>query len=396
MLVAAVPAYAALEVALFVLIVSACLLLASCRLDEAVTRQFLLPMLAGSAIFYGIVTLMVWAAGWAVEGHRPPWPEPLHNFINRRFLNDWQTWLLPLLPALLFVTISRCRPGLHRSLTFAYFALLWALLLYSLGRATLYAQLGCMLLMPILFGRSGLRWSAIQLAAALLGLLLLIFAFGMNPFAAAGAPTDRLLNLQPSGRIQLWTASWQLIREYPLLGAGPMHFAALPAVVHAHPHNFPLQFAAEWGLPAALLLFSTLGWLAWKWLTFARIRVRDSHCPRWESLLLISLTASMAAAAANSLLAGTAVTPMSQIMLVLIVGLAGALYPKQPPAPAGYATARLAKAWLVATLAAAIWLGGFTSYELTKYIENKLEGTEFVGGGWSPRFWRQGKLIAPP
>lgn len=389
--VATTPAYAALELTQFILVVSACLLLGVNRPSESYIRRFLLPVLAGSAIFFGIVTLMVLAAGWAAEGHQPPWPEPLHNFINRRFMNDWQTWLLPLLPAVLFAQVGRCWNGFHRCLSLAYFGLLWALLLYSLGRATLYAQISCVLLIPLLFGRNGFRWSAIQIVAASLGLLLLILAFGMNPFSSAGAATDRLVSLDSPGRIELWALSWELIREHPLLGVGPMHFAAQAHATNAHPHNFVLQFAVEWGIPATIILFGTLAWAAWKWLRFAQTSSRDSDCPPWKVFLLISLTASMAAAAANSLLAGTAVMPMSQIMLILIVGLACALYEK--PSPAARQSPRLAKAWLALVAAATLWLGGFTSYELVNYLDNHLEGTEFVGGGWYPRFWRQGRLL---
>lgn len=391
---ASVPAHALTEVALFMLTISACLLLGTACPTEKDIRSFLLPCLAGSGIFYGIVTLVTWAAGWAVEGHQPPWPEPIHNFINRRFMNDWQTWLLPLLPALLFARVPLCRPALHQTLTIAYFALLWALLLYSLGRATLYAQLGCVLLIPLLFGRIGLRWSGLQLAAALLGLLLLIFAFGMNPFgtSGAGAPTDRLMTFESPGRIMLWTLSWELIRENPLVGIGPMQFAAIPGHLHAHPHSFPLQIAVEWGIPAAVLLAGSLIYAAWKWLCFARARAGDPQCPPWEAFLLMSLTGSIAAASANSLLAGTAVTPMSQLMLILVVGLGCALYRRGQPAIAKRRQ-HLAKAWCAATLAAAIWLAGFTTYEISRYTFNDVAGTRAAGGGWYPRYWRQGRLL---
>lgn len=392
--VAQIPEYAALELALFTTTVSACLLLGNKRLSERQLRGVVLPTFIGSTVFYGIVTLMVWAAGWAVEGDQPPWPEPLHNFVNHRFLNDWQTWLLPFLPAVLFAKIPRCRDAFHRSLSITYFAFLWALLLYSLGRATLYAQLGCLLLIPLLFGRQGLRWSTIQLGASLLGLLLLILLLGMNPFAE-GSRAERLVSLNSSGRTELWVISLQLIAEHPLLGIGPMQFAALPNVTFAHPHNLVLQVAVEWGIPAALLLFGALLWAALHWLAFARRRVASPDCPRWEAFLLMSLTASMTAASANSLLAGTAHTPMSQLMLLLVVGCAYALYRQHHP-PEPHKWRLIPRLWIAATLAAAAWLGGFTTYELVHYIGNDLRGTDYVDGGWVPRFWRVGKLKTVP
>ena len=90
---------------------------------------------------------------------------------------------------------------------------------------------------------------------------------------------------------------------------------------------------------------------------------------------------------------------MSQIMLTVIVGTSYALFRAHNPAPRKSLVPALAHAWQVLALLSAFWLGGFTSYELKSYLGNNLEGTAFVGGGWSPRYWRHGKLIivtSPP
>jgi O-antigen ligase len=294
------------------------------------------------------------------------------------------------MPAILFMHLPYCRQSLHRALAISYFSLLWALLFYTFGRAALFAQIGCLLLIPALFGRKGVHWTGLQLIAGLGGLALLFLAFGINPFDP-GSPTSRLVSLDDEARLALWATSIDLISRHPLIGIGPMQFAAIPGVPNAHPHNLPLQIAVEWGIPAALLLGGTLVWSGWKWIAFARRRASDTDCPRWEAFLLMSLTASIAAATATSLVAGTAHTPMSQLMLIIVVGTAYALYRRNHPADVGK-WRRLVAIWLCAILFATIWLAGFTTYELLHYLENDLQGTEHVGGGWIPRFWRVGKL----
>lgn len=388
---AASPVYALVEVTLFVLLVAAVALAGRECYNENQLRRLLLPLLGGSAVLYGTVTIMIWLIGLVAEGHRPPWPEPMHNFVNPRFMNDWQTWLLPLLPAALYAVVPNCRPLYLRCLLIAYFALLWALLFRSLGRATLYSQLACLVLVPTVFGRAGLKWAGLQAMTALLGLLLFILAFGLAPSPQTGAPAERLVSLNPAGRLELWVRSWELIQANPWLGVGPMQFAAEPGITLAHPHNAVLQVMVEWGVPAGLALLTTLAWAGWKWLRFAQRIASDKRCPAWRAALLISLTAAIAAASANSLLAGVVVMPMSQIMLPLVVGLALSLYPKRND-PQSKPDLNL-KLWRGAVLASSLWLGSITAYEVTYYLKNNIEGTEFVGGGWIPRFWMQGKLL---
>jgi O-antigen ligase len=48
-------------------------------------------------------------------------------------------------------------------------------------------------------------------------------------------------------RWTLWRISMEAALAHPLLGIGPMHFAYVDNGEGAHPHNFWLQLAAEWG-----------------------------------------------------------------------------------------------------------------------------------------------------
>ncbi|MEX0731064.1 MAG: O-antigen ligase family protein [Aquisalimonadaceae bacterium] len=391
---AVVPTYAYLEVSLLVLMVAAIHVIGNSTDKHDLIRTPTLPILAIGACLYGLVALMILTAGWAYEGE-PVWPEPIHNFVNIRFLNQWQSWMLPLLPALLFAGIPRCRPWLLRSCLLLYFGLLWALLFYSAGRGTLYAITCATALVILFFGRAGLRWGVLQIAMATTGLVLAALIFGMDlPFASGESSRGtRVMSFQSPGRVVLWTVSADLIRESPWFGIGPMQFATLQLPIAAHPHNLPIQIAVEWGIPAALILSGLLLWLLFRWLRFARHRVRSTDCPAWERYFIISLTCSLLTAGGHSLLSGIVVMPMSQIMLVLTCGLAVGWYRRYNTTDPVAENPTILGMWRITLLGSAIWLWGFGGLELSNHRYNDEIGVVAANGHYQPRFWRQGKLI---
>ncbi len=77
-----------------------------------------------------------------------------------------------------------------------------------------------------------------------------------------------------SGRTVMWTLTWRIIREHPLRGVGlgnvREHYDVqrlkadppLPTKPSRNPHNELLRVAAELGLPAAVVLWVAILWLA--------------------------------------------------------------------------------------------------------------------------------------
>jgi O-antigen ligase len=97
-----------------------------------------------------------------------------------------------------------------------------------------------------------------MLAVAAIGLI----AAAVSYFSANADRTTALLQ-----RVTLWRDVWQLIEAHPLLGVGfgQLNFAwtltPLPnrsQDVFDHAHNLPLHWAAEFGIPIALLLLALL------------------------------------------------------------------------------------------------------------------------------------------
>lgn len=62
-------------------------------------------------------------------------------------------------------------------------------------------------------------------------------------------------------RLHWWAAAFQIVSRFPLFGSGPGTFSQLfsafmePGIKSQYAHNFYLQTASEWGVPAALIFF---------------------------------------------------------------------------------------------------------------------------------------------
>jgi hypothetical protein len=95
-----------------------------------------------------------------------------------------------------------------------------------------------------------------------------------------------------------------------------MHFAYTHNPIAAHPHNFWLQLAGEWGLPAAVLaVFVALSF-------FGRL-VRAAHrcTDPIQQEVGVTLVAAVAAWGIGTLADGNMVVPTSQAMSVVVLML---------------------------------------------------------------------------
>jgi O-antigen ligase len=109
------------------------------------------------------------------------------------------------------------------------------------------------------------RRLAVSIAGAIVGAVLLgtlIAGATHGPSAPAG---DVLQEGLSTRRLTLWHESLQLIREHPLLGAGPDRFRLVSPTARSDPdaawahHDF-LQQGVETGLPGMVLAVALVGW----------------------------------------------------------------------------------------------------------------------------------------
>lgn len=242
------------------------------------------------------------------------------TFSNRRFFGQVASMVVPLL------AYPILRGGLYRLAGVTLFALLavwWMLVIVSATRGTWVALLLASVVLAAWAGRAARPWLTLQLAAVSLGGLLFVVLFVWLPQLVGhdASIENRLINLSAlNGRDTLWAIAWAQIQAHPWLGIGPMHLASIRNQFGAHPHSAVLQLAAEWGVPAALALIlpATAGILS----MLARLR-RNRSAP---DVLLVCLTASLLAAAVQSLVDGVIVIPYTQTLLALFAGWALGVY----------------------------------------------------------------------
>ncbi len=241
-------------------------------------------------------------------------PELLVGLGHPRFFGHWQTLTLPLavLPVLLL------RSPLARGAAVLVASLWWAIAFGGGGRGVILGVGVAVAITSVLAPRAR-AWSLTQVLCALLGLALAFVMFELPTRSSESfVGVERLADLEVTAhsnesRLVLLVESTDAVFDHPLLGLGPMHFAAVGE--RGHPHNIYAQLAVEWGLPAtalilALALGAAVAW--WRLLPAAR----DTH------VLRPALAASLLAAAVHGLVSGLIVPAYSQLWIALLSGFA--------------------------------------------------------------------------
>ncbi|KPA88365.1 lipid A core-O-antigen ligase-like enyme [Pseudomonas asplenii] len=313
----------------------------------------------------------------------------LSGFSNKRFYGQFQTFTLPLLTLPLLLASKR-----SAKLWVFILLLFWWMIAISGGTRGTWLGMGVAACLMVACGRSGRRWFSWQLPAVAMGLLLFWLMFrvltdylGLTVVNFAG---DRLTT-SLSARDVIWQQAWDMIRERPWLGFGPMHFADIHNPIAAHPHQAILQWACEWGIPSTLLVM----WLVGRglWATFRLVRERaDSNDP--VDLLRVCLFASLIGALTQSMVDGVIVMPYSQLWLSLVVGwLMGIhVWKGQPAKPNAF----IHWSWMGISTAAVLFLVFIVIRDLPHQdARNELYQQQY-GGHFQPRFWAQGVIAIKP
>lgn len=316
--------WASLEWAMLLLLLFVVLgVAAGIRAGGRPLQRLLVLMFYATAVAYAVKAMVVYLTmltvgasyGMAFEVR-----ELFTGFSNIRFFGHVQTMLLPflLLPALWWATTLR-----QRLLLGVVPVLWWTFAVASGTRGTWIALFVGALAVVMFGGRASHRWIKWQVAGLGCGLACYVIFVLLVPYLLAQPVsflhrTHDIISL--SSREVIWSAAIGFVRENPLFGIGPMHFAYYANAVAAHPHNMILQFMAEWGIPAALM-FTTVfaaGGLAFAGHVRHAIKQGDDH----ERLVRIALLAALTGAAAQAMVDGVLVMPVSQTVLALLCGWA--------------------------------------------------------------------------
>ena len=319
------PAYALFEVSIFFLLYLFALLIAGeIARGGSVSMLGLLQVMAVACALYSLQFWVAYGAGYLLDI-----PLDVGDFAlpfgNIRFFNHMQTATLPLLILLCCVT-PKASP--LRLVWWCLSAYWWMAILATTGRGTLMGMAGGCICVAVLRHRHAipyLKTAALTAAFGMLGYVLFLvvipYLAGVPALGALRYAVDRTAADPASGRGILWHRAIELILQHPLLGAGPMHFAHNAGDLHigAHPHDWIMQIASEWGIPAFLCLCACLVHAG-----RALLRTGAGLAPTdgLNQAMCSALVAGGAAILFDGLVSGLFVMPQSQLAIALYLGCA--------------------------------------------------------------------------
>lgn len=316
----------------------------------------------------------------------------LVGFSNPRFPAQLQALTIPFLP----LAMARAPSSFWRA-CLAGVAALWWMCFIGSGSRTGWLAIAAAALVVSWLGVEGRRWLKWQAAFAVSGGALWWLLFHAVPSVLdieTATETGRLSNFASVGaRWELWRLSAEASLAHPLLGLGPMHFAYTDNGLGAHPHNFWLQLAAEWGAPATLLVGAASVALAGRLWRSVRKEVDASNCA-----IGIAALAGVIAWGVGTLSDGYMVVPTSQamsaaVLMLAVMWLRLAAASQRPTAADMPLTSSRIASWVARGLAV-VALAVIASLPFTDFGQPTLRESvwraERAGQTLSPRFWQQG------
>jgi len=302
------------------------------------------------------------------------------GFDNPRFFGQFQTIMIPIMHGLYFHRIWQ-EKIFNRGILAAILILQWCIVWALAGRGVM---LGIAAAFSILLLTTGPRYRRLllqALLAMLIGLALYwLFFFCIPSWAGLAQDIPSGLRFGLSKRDTLWLGAWEMIKSNPLLGVGPLHFSAVWNHIGAHPHQAVLQFAAEWGVPATLLLLWIVARAMWQGLMVVRTQPTPLDAGLWAALM-----ASLVLAQVD----GVFVMPYTEGWLALIAGLALARW-QQPGHTANTLSLWSGYMMKAVLLLAVLVIAKILIVDVPVLHETYREFYEQHRIGSPPRFWDQG------
>ncbi len=126
------------------------------------------------------------------------------------------------------------------------------------------------LLLVLALPRGGTRpGNSLELSRPVQAGILILIGLGATFMALAARHTELGLNDRSIEKIDLIARSWRLALDHFWLGVGRGAFGAVftayqapgPHFIFEHAENFPLQWAAEWGVPVTVIALLSLAWV---------------------------------------------------------------------------------------------------------------------------------------
>jgi len=322
--------YAFIEFSTFVALFCYALLIAKIYLEHHQAFKFFLYIVFFAAGLYTFVFLVSYLAAFT-SGAGYDWDELIFGFVNIRFFNQYQVWLLPFL-TLLALRLKETPLNRYRILLYLSIVIWWSLLFLTSSRGAMLSIALTAIIIFIIYRKQSIAFLRIHCLFVLVGAVVCNILFYQVPqllLESNGEAVEhfnRIATVESTQRLMFWKQAIDKIIDNPVLGIGPMHFAWDTL---NHPHNSILQWAGEWGIPSALLvlIITVMGLFAW----FKGFNKSffEHHCDGVIKNETIALSYAMVSGLGYSLVSGVIVMPLSQLMMFTVIGFMLGLYQKK-------------------------------------------------------------------
>ena len=319
------------------------------------------------------------------------------GFANIRFFSDYQSLMLLLLPTAFYRLVPA---GLIRSACTWLVGLYFTLALIVASRSLVASHLLMHAILLAYLGKHYRPFLMLQLRFWIYGgIFLLILSWILPALIHSGAGhtltgTDSLTGINglirsdSSKRLLLWQSAWEMIEEHPWLGVGPWHFANKPNPIAAGPHNFPLQIATEWGVPAAILLI----WLIGHQIYFRLRQVKRTSAEEINQVSLAMAGATIAVSLQAMFASSPMNYPVSQVAALICFA-----YPVVRRTTTTSEDSCHSKyiIWGAGGASIIIVICTLTSLTSIQKRNDCFHHNQWPTTEYAPRFWQQGWLVGP-
>jgi O-antigen ligase len=315
--------------------------------------------------------------------------EMLIHFSHPRFFNQLQSSMIPMLAAVPFVFHKHA----PRSTLFFCVVLIgfqWCLLLVSGGRGSVLSVSIAVFAVGAIAWRASHAWLMINVGGALVGgtlFSLLTFSYKLHDIWTGDLLANSLQRslTHTTGRYHFWQHAFSEALQQPFLGLGTGRFQCGTSMAWpAHPHNAPLQFLAEWGFPATVLLLAIFLLAA---IVVIKALLACKSRDTADSGMLLSVATAALATGLHANLSGVLIMPASQMMAILTCGCLLSLTTEVSHVNRR-APVHMVTVWFIA-LGISSTVAWFATTELT--VINARTSTKAGELGDFPRFWRTGQ-----
>jgi len=225
--------------------------------------------------------------------------------------------------------------GLQQSAFWLFLAIvLFAAIFFSRSRMGILATtlaVGLVFVLGILKARERARLLLWGITFILTSVVFVVW-LGVSPVLTRFETLGREYSAQGTGRLDIWKDTLQLVQQNFWLGSGggtfPIAYTGvqtsfLDRVVN-HAHNDYLEVVSELGVPAALLFFGTVVFLA------GRLVAHFDRVPGFDKAVVLGVVGSLSAYLAHSLADFNTYIPANGMLLAMVLGMGYAVLHPRP------------------------------------------------------------------